>query len=134
MIAFDTDTGDARKLDRVLSVLSLRRARFVCYYVKTDHNIELNELYLAREVAAWETGTDPSQVGTEKVFAVLSELQEDLLPDLDETGLVAYDRGNGSVRYGDPPEPFAQLLGVCQSVEHPGHRWPRGDADGDASD
>lgn len=114
-----TDGGD-RGLDKVLSALSSRRARFVCYYVGADDVSGVNELFLAREVAAWETGTDPARVPTEKVTQILDELQKGTLPDLDEAGMITYDRGTGTVRYGNPPDPYARLLGICQSIEQPG--------------
>lgn len=107
------------ELDFVLSILSQKRARFVCYYLMSDNISKVNELFLAREVGAWETGVELSQVSTENVLHLLEDLQDDLLPRLDEAGLVEYNPGNGVVRYGNPPEPFARLLTVCQSFEQP---------------
>lgn len=104
-------------LDSVLTVLSRQRARFICYYLMSEDVTEVNELFLAREVAAWETGIDSSQVATEKVTTVLDELQDETFPGLDDIGLIEYDRGTGSVRYGDSPNEFERLLEVCRSIE-----------------
>lgn len=111
--------GGEVTLDSALTVLSRRRARFICYYLMSEDVSEVNELFLAREVAAWETGTDSSQVATEKVTAVLDELQDETFPELDDIGLIEYNRGTGSVRYGDSPNQFERLLEVCRSIEQP---------------
>lgn len=113
-----TDGGYAG-LDAILSGLSTRRARFICYYLMADDVDEINELFLAREVTAWETGTDPSMVPTEKVLQVLEEMQEETLPKLDDAGLIAYDSAVGTVRYGDPDKRVTELLHTCRSIERP---------------
>lgn len=77
----------------------------------------VNELFLAREVAAWETGTNPSLVPTEKVMQVLEEMQKEMLPRLDKAGLIAYDPAVGTVGFGDPPDEIMQLLHACESIE-----------------
>lgn len=110
---------DDPELDIVLSSLSEQRARFVCYYLMAEDISKVNELYLAREVAAWETGTEPSQVPTERVMQMLENLQDDLLPRLDEAHLVEYNSAEGTVRYGDPLEPFERIVLICQSIEQP---------------
>lgn len=110
---------DEPRLDCVLSVLSQRRARFICYYLMASDISEVNELFLTMEVAAWETGIDPSQVPTEKVMYLLEELRDNLLPRLDAAELIEYNAARGTVRYGDPPELFADLVNVCQSIEQP---------------
>lgn len=110
---------DEPELDCVLSVLSQRRARFICYYLMADDISGVNELFLAREVATWETGIDPSQVPTEKVMRLLEELRDDLLPRLDAADLIEYSSARGTVQYGDPPEPFSRLVTICQSIERP---------------
>lgn len=113
-----TDGGRV-DLDELLATLSSERARFVCYYLTAEDVSEVNELFLAREVAAWETGTDPSQVTTEKATVLLEEMREDTLPRLDAVGLVSYDPGRGTVRYGDPPDQVARLVSACRAIEQP---------------
>lgn len=113
-----TVDGDS-SLDLVLETLADRRARLVAYYVAAEDVTEINELYLAREVAAWETGIEPEQVPTETATDVLATLQEETLPRLDRIGLVAYDPGRGTVRFGDPPEQYERILRILQSVEQP---------------
>jgi hypothetical protein len=111
--------SDLPELDLVLSVLSDRRARFICYYLLADDIAEVNELYLAREVAAWETGIEPSQVPTETTTQMLETLQDDLLPRLDTARFVTYHAGKGTVRYGNPPEQLSRLVTLCRSIEQP---------------
>lgn len=108
-------------LDFVLSVLSDSRARLVCYYLQSNDGTEVNELYLARKVSAWETGSDVSEVSTEKVTAVLSELQRQLLPQLHRAGLVAYAPERGTVQCEQPPERLANLLAACRAIDQPDH-------------
>lgn len=111
--------GGYRGLDIILSALSSRRARSVCYYLMADDVDVINELFLAREVAAWETGTNPSMVPTEKVMQVLKEMQKETFPQLDKAGLIAYDSAVGTVGFGDPPDEVMQLLHACKSIERP---------------
>lgn len=107
------------QLELVLSALSCQRSRHVCYYLAADDIGEINDLFLAREIAAWETGITLKQVPTEKVTDILENLQNELLPRLDQSGLIIYDEGKGVVRYGSPPEPFGQILNICRSIDRP---------------
>jgi hypothetical protein len=111
--------GGKPELDVVLGALSTRRARYVCYYLNVDDVGEIDDTYLAREVASWETGVEPSRVSTERVNRVRRELQEETLPGLVNAGFVTYDKQVGTVRYSDPREAFERLLRVCQSIEQP---------------
>ena len=116
MLVWHATDGGQPDLDCILSALACRRSRFVCYYLAADDVSEINELFLAREIASWETGRSPSQVSTEKALGLLEELQDDVFPSLDDAGLIEYNPQNGTVRYGDPAEPIERVLDICRSI------------------
>lgn len=111
--------GGQPDLSFVLSILSRERARLVCYYLMAEDVSAVNELFLAMEVATWETGVDRSRVSTERVTCILESLRDETLPRLDEAQLIAYDTRNGTVRYDTPSEEFARLLRVCREIDQP---------------
>ena len=112
--------GGKPALDVALRALSSQRSRYVCYYLLADDVGEINETYLAREVASWETGVAPSRVPTEKVDRVQRELRDETLPTLDCAGFIKYDPQSGNVEYGHPSGPCERLLQVCKQIEQPG--------------
>ena len=118
LFSYSTD-GGRPDLDGVLLALTCRRSRFVCYYLAADDVSEINELFLAREVASWEVGDPPAQISTEKALGVLTELQDEVFPTLSDADLIEYDSQNGTIEYGTPPESAERILSVCQSIEQP---------------
>jgi len=112
-----TDRG--AELNRVLETLSSQRARHVCYYMTADDISEIDIAYLARQVAAWETGDELSQVQTETINRIAVELHHDTLPDLEKIEFLSYDSRTGTIRYRQPSETFLRLLRTCKSIERP---------------
>lgn len=86
--------ADDRSIDRdeAFHVLRNQRRRFALHALKQrDEPVELGDL--AEQVAAWEYDVAPEELTAQQRKRVYNSLLQTHVPELEETGLVEYDRG-----------------------------------------
>lgn len=82
--------------NEVFDVLGNRRRRYIVYYlINQDCPAACREL--AEQVAAWENDAEPDQVATSQYQSVYNSLYQTHLPELEDTGLVRYDRSENLI-------------------------------------
>lgn len=78
--------------DEAFHVLRNQRRRFALHALKQrDEAVELGDL--AEQVAAWEYDVEPDGLTAQQRKRVYNSLLQTHVPELEETGLVEYDRG-----------------------------------------
>jgi len=106
-----TETGVDLSEEVVFSVLSNRRRRFALHALcQRDDAAELG--WLAKRVAAWENGVSVAEVGSDMRKSCYVSLQQSHLPQMDEAGIVTFDKRAGVVR----PTPTARDLDIYFEV------------------
>lgn len=103
------------RLDDFLDAIASRRRRYVLYYLRDEGRSTLEEV--ARQIAARVHGTSPGAVDEQASRNVRINLYHAQFPELAATGIVTYDRREGSISYNRQPEPMEELLDYCASVE-----------------
>lgn len=89
--------------DAFFDVLSNRRRRYALHWLEQSNGVvELGNL--AKQVAAWENDKAVSAVSTAERKSVYTSLQQFHLPKLDDQGMVAFDRREGTVELGPATE------------------------------
>lgn len=94
-----------------------RRRAAVRHLLSRDGAARLGDM--AREIAAWENGTDPRDVSSaerERVYISLLQLH---MPRLDDAGVVAYDDRGKTARATPAGEALAPLVGPSTTEEAP---------------
>jgi hypothetical protein len=80
----------------VFHVLRNRRRRYALHALKSrDEPVELGDL--AEQVGAWEYDVAPRELTSQQRKRVYNSLQQTHLPELDETGLVDFERGTAEL-------------------------------------
>jgi uncharacterized membrane protein (DUF485 family) len=110
---------DALDEDALFEVLSNRRRRFALHYLRQtdDEAVELGDI--STQVAAWETGTDPANLGYRDRKAVHTSLYQYHVPKLAEAGIVDYDSQRGVVRPTGENEAFEVYLETVSGRDVP---------------
>jgi hypothetical protein len=106
----------------VFSVLSNRRRRFALHAVcQRDDAVELG--WLARQVAAWEQGISPEEVGSDARKSCYVSLQQTHLPQMDEVGIIEFDERTGTVHPTSAARELDIYLEVVPGREVPWHGY-----------
>lgn len=111
------DSPSSVDLDGILGAIADRERRFVLYYLRERESMSVERL--ADVVATWlavENGTSPATV--EERDRLLDALRRTHLPQLDDLGLLDYDRMSGTVTLVPPCETVDPLLETTASLEH----------------
>lgn len=118
--------GGLDTYDRIFGALSVRRRRYVLYYLEHTEPATITDV--ARHVAAWETDASPASLDeeAEPVRRVLASLYHHHLPKLADHGLVEYDPRSGDIRFRDCPDALLNVVALCRPRELPA---PSFDAD-----
>ncbi|NHN63661.1 hypothetical protein G9463_10160 [Haloarcula sp. JP-Z28] len=91
-----TSTGVELEEEVVFSVLSNQRRRFALHALcQRGETAELG--WLAKRVAAWESGVSPARVGSDARKSCYVSLQQSHLPKMDKAGIVSFDKRSGVV-------------------------------------
>ena len=91
-----TSTGVELEEVVVFSVLSNQRRRFALHALcQRGETTELD--WLAKQVAAWESGTAPERVDSDTRKSCYVSLQQNHLAKMDKAGLVSFDKRSGVV-------------------------------------
>lgn len=106
--------------DLVFDLLSSPRRRFVLYHLREEGPEEIHDL--AAQTAAWEYDTDVEELTSQQRKRVYVSLYQSHLPELDDAGVVDYDRETGEVRLTDRGVAVSRYL-VAGSRRSP--RWQR---------
>jgi DNA-binding transcriptional ArsR family regulator len=114
-----TDESDESvSRDKLFELLSNRRRRYALHHLtQADGSVELGDL--ARQVAAWENGTDAETVSSTERKSVYTSLQQFHLPKLAEKGLVEFDDREGRVELGPVVEDRDIYMEVVESGSVP---------------
>lgn len=101
------DMDDAGGINRgeIFEMLSNTRRRYVLHYLKQCEDgkrVPLREI--VDQVAAWEQGTEISQLDSAERKRVYTALKQTHLGRLDESGIVDYDQLRGEVELTDTAE------------------------------
>lgn len=99
--------GDAGEIEReeIFEMLSNTRRRYVLHYLKQrEHGKRVPLRDVVDQVAAWEQGTDISQVDSADRKCVYTALKQTHLRRLDEFGIIEYDQLRGEVELTDTAE------------------------------
>lgn len=86
--------------DLIFDILSSPRRRYMLYYLRT-HGGHAEVTELAKQVAAWEYETDPSQLDDQQQKRVYVSLYQTHIPKLDDVGIISYDKDAGVVELTD---------------------------------
>lgn len=106
-----TETGVDLNEEVVFSVLSNRRRRFALHALcQRDDEADLG--WLAKRVAAWESGVSIAEVDANTRKSCYVSLQQTHLPQMDEAGIVTFDKREGVVH----PTPTALDLDIYFEV------------------
>ena len=106
----------------VFSVLSNRRRRFALHAVcRRDDAVELG--WLARQVAAWEQGISPEEVGSDARKSCYVSLQQTHLPQMDDAGIIEFDERTGTVHPKSAARELDIYLEVVPGREVPWHGY-----------
>lgn len=103
------------RLSDYLEALAHPRRRQVLYYLSDHEHSEFEDVIeqvTSRELRATAGADD------EALRAVRIDLHHAQLPKLEASGIISYDRRNGSLRYHQPAQ-LEELLDCCRSVELP---------------
>lgn len=116
------DGGTTEALDEVFSLLADRRRRYALYHLREragtgDREVSVGLRDLAREVAAFEQGTDPEQVLEDEYERVYLGLQHNHVPRLADAGVVEYDREQSTVAVVEVDEPLSACLELARDFE-----------------
>lgn len=101
------DTDDVGGIDRgeIFEMLSNTRRRYVLHYLKQrEHGTRVPLREIVDQVAAWEQGTEISQLDSVDRKRVYTALKQTHLRRLDEVGIVEYDQLRGEVELTDTAE------------------------------
>jgi DNA-binding transcriptional ArsR family regulator len=86
--------------DTIFSMLSNQRRRYVLYYLHREPGpVSLSDL--AERIAAWENDIDVANLEYKQRKRVYTSLHQTHLPKLDDAGIVAYDRDEGTITLAD---------------------------------
>jgi hypothetical protein len=86
--------------DTVFDILSNPRRRYVLYYLRREGGpVQLTSL--AEHVAAWENETDVDSLDDQQRKRVYVSLYQTHVPKLADSGIVEYDKDQGSVALAD---------------------------------
>lgn len=95
--------------DTVFDILSNSRRRYVLYYLRQQTEpVQLTTL--AEHVAAWENDTDVESLREQERKRVYVSLYQTHVPKLADTGLVRYDKEEGTVALADEAEKMGDYL------------------------
>ncbi|EJN61296.1 DUF7344 domain-containing protein [Halogranum rubrum] len=99
-----TETGGV-ETGEVFQTLSNQRRRFVVHALEQEQGaLELRTL--STQVAAWENDKEPAAVNSQERRRVYNSLQQVHLPQMDDDGLVEYDKRSGTI---EPTADIADL-------------------------
>lgn len=99
--------------DRLYQALSVERRRRLLYVLLVEESSTVERL--ARVLAGWAATEGDGVVTAETHDRILTELDHVHLPVLDESGLVSYDREDGTVDIEPIDDTVAEL--ISRSVE-----------------
>jgi hypothetical protein len=100
--------------DDVYEVLSNRRRRYALHHLKQlegEQPVSLSEV--STQVAAWENGSDPEQLGYSDRKNVHTSLHQFHAPKMDDLGVVNFDRSRGTVElteYGQGVDVYLEAV------------------------
>jgi hypothetical protein len=110
----DGDQAETPGLGDVYEALSNRRRRFALHHLKQldgDQPVDISTI--STQVAAWENGSDPEQLGYADRKNVHTSLYQFHVPKMDDLGLVNYDRNRGTVeltQYGRDVDVYLEAV------------------------
>jgi hypothetical protein len=106
----------------VFSVLSNQRRRFALHALcQRDDDAELG--WLAKQVAAWEQDISPAEVGSDARKSCYVSLQQTHLPQMDEVGIVEFDKRTGTIHPTSVARELDIYLEVVPGREVPWHGY-----------
>lgn len=89
-------SGRDLPVDELYEVLANKRRRYVLHYLqRVDGRVDFGRM--AEQVAAWEHGKPRHEVTSDERKYAYSALQQRHLPKMDDIGLVAFDKRDGTV-------------------------------------
>lgn len=106
-----------QRFDELFDALSDARRRYVLYHLRDETQATVSDV--ARQVAAWERGTDPADVDEEEIDEVRTALYHNHLPKLREARIVDYDDRTEQLVYRDPPGIVETCLERCRPADVP---------------
>lgn len=82
--------------DETFHILRNRRRRYALHTLKhRDESTDIGDI--AEQVAAWEYGVDVEGLSAQQRKRVYNSLQQTHLPELDDAGLIDYERGTAEL-------------------------------------
>lgn len=104
--------------EAVFETLSSRRRRYTLHYLKQrDAPVTIRDL--SEQVAAWENGTDRSDVSAKDRKRVYTALHQTHLPKMHKLGVVVYDRDRGTIELTGSVREFDIYLEVVPATNLP---------------
>lgn len=113
---------DELSRETIFDVLSCRRRRHTLHYLtQQDGRVGLREL--SEQLAAWEHGVPPADIGWEQRKGVYTTLRQVHLPRLCEAGIVEFDREQGAVTLSGEAENVRLYLDFVPEDEIPWNNY-----------
>ena len=105
------------KLDRVLDLLSIKRRRYVLYYLEERGGpVPLSEV--VAKVEEWENGVSSEQDDDDD-REILIQLKHRDIPKMREAEYIEYDPERGEIEISGMPAEVEVLLSVTEAIEQP---------------
>lgn len=102
--------------DAAFDILSNARRRFVLYYLReAGEPVELGEL--AKELAAWENETTPSELTKQERKRVYVSLYQTHIQKLADADVIEYDQDTGMVRLADGSDQIGEYLSIATDTD-----------------
>lgn len=112
---------ESGELDRLFSILSSRRRRWILYHLVSREEEVVERAELADVILAHERNDGQIEDPPPKATIVL-DLHHGVLPRLKDEGFVDYDTRQGTIRYEGSPE-LADSLATIRILEQIGTEW-----------
>lgn len=103
------------EINGFIELIADKRRRYVLYSLRNRGNTEFEAV--TEQVTAWETETPPEELDEQTRRNIRIDLRHSHLPKLEETGIIRFDRRNGSIYLQHLPDSLEKYLDYCADVE-----------------
>ncbi|MDG5821910.1 winged helix-turn-helix domain-containing protein [Natronococcus sp. A-GB7] len=105
------------RFDEILSSLSNTQRRRIISHLQEEGSASQSEI--AHQLVRWNYDSPPDEVSDKAVERIKINLHHEHLPQLEDAGLIEYDRRSKMLLVRDLPELAEVCLDHCESVDLP---------------
>ncbi|MFC4439135.1 MULTISPECIES: DUF7344 domain-containing protein [Natrialbaceae] len=103
------------QINEFIELIADKRRRYVLYFLRNRGNTEFEAV--TEQVTAWETETPPEELDEQTRRNIRIDLRHSHLPKLEDTGIIRFDRRNGSIYLQHLPDSLEKYLDYCADIE-----------------